>query len=456
MIRRLQTLWRPTLLRRIVGALLLAFALAGTALLALDFAAFKREMATHPGVQMLADVIAASLADVPNARDASLVVHSRARETNQLRRDNAMLPGDVEFGLYDAAGRAVFTTPGIGSTSAATHWLADSRAGPWRLTLAEPRLTDTTVLGWLGSDLLPSLLLAFPVVLLPLWIAVRSGMRPLNQLAQHVAARDAQDLSPLDFTPRHDELKPLVSAFEDLLARLRAQLQRERAFVQDAAHELRTPMAVVAAQAHLLAHATSDTERREAAVALDAALQRSAHLSRQLLTLATLDENHHVQAETLDLAALVQQALAHAAARALARGLDLSLESPAALPARVDRTAFESVLNNLVDNALRYVPHGGSITVTLEGGPGHIELRVADDGPGIPPVEREAAFDRFWRGAAGSDVAGTGLGLAIVRQAAARLGGRVRIEDGLEDRGVTFVVTLHARSLAPLGVRHQE
>lgn len=441
----LQPLWRPTLLRRIVGALLLAFALAGTALLALDFAEFKREMATRPGVQTLADVIVASLADVPDARDAGLIAQARARETNRLRQDSGMLPGDVEFGLYDASGRTVFTTPGAARASAATHWLAQAKAGPWRLTLAEPRLADTTVLGWLGRDLLPSLLLAFPVVLLPLWIAVRRGMRPLTQLADRVAARGAQDLSPLGFTPRHDELKPLVTAFDELLARLRGQLQRERAFVQDAAHELRTPMAVVAAQAHVLAHAADDAERREAAAALDAALQRSAHLSRQLLTLATLDEGRPGADEAFDLSAVVEQALAQRAPRALAQGLDLSLDAPPALPAQLDRTAFESVLNNLVDNALRYVPRGGCIAVALEAGPAGIRLAVADDGPGIPPAQRNAAFDRFWRGAAGSDVAGTGLGLAIVKRAAARLGGHVGIEDGLGGRGCCFVLTLPRR-----------
>ncbi|MFG6461908.1 sensor histidine kinase [Roseateles sp. DXS20W] len=436
----LQALWRPSLLRRIVGALLLAFALAGAALLALEFTEFKHEMATRPGVQTLADAIATSLADVPLARDAALIVQARARETQRLRRAEGLLPGDVEFRLADATGREVFATPGAAGATTTTHWQAQAQAGPWRLTLAEPRVADAAVLGWLVRELLPSLLLAFPVVLLPLWIAVSRGMRPLNELAERVAARDAQDLSPLGLTPRHDELRPLVTAFDGLLARLRGQLQRERAFVQDAAHELRTPMAVVAAQAHVLAHAASDAERHEAAAALDAALQRSAHLSRQLLTLATLDEGRPAADEALDLAAVVQQALAAQAARALDLGLELSLDGPPSLPARMDRTAFESVLNNLVDNALRYVPPGGRIAITLAGGPQGLSLAVADDGPGIPPAQREAAFGRFWRGAAGADVAGTGLGLAIVRRAAARLGGSVHIEDGLGGRGCSVVL----------------
>lgn len=148
----------------------------------------------------------------------------RAVELNHMRRDGGLLPGDVEFELRDGAGRTVFATPGAARAGPATHWLADAHAGPWRLRLAEPRLGDATVLAWLGRELLGSLLLAFPLVLLPLWIAVRRGMRPLNQLAERVARRDAQDLSPLGLTPEHDELKPVAAAFDDLLARLRAQL----------------------------------------------------------------------------------------------------------------------------------------------------------------------------------------------------------------------------------------
>ena len=440
----LQPAWRPTLLRRVLGALLLAFALVGAALLALDFAEFKHGMDERPGVQTLADGIAASLAEVADARDAAIVVQTRARELNRLRREAGRLQGDVEFSLspqLDAGGGpALFATPGAARAGPATHWVAHASGGPWRLMLAEPRVGDATVLGWLGQELVGSLLLAFPLVLLPLWIAVRRGMRPLSRLADTVARRDAQDLSPLGFTPRHDELKPLAAAFDGLLARLRQQLARERAFVQDAAHELRTPMAVVAAQAHLLAHAASTAERQQATAALDAALQRASHLSRQLLTLATLDEARPSAAEALDLAALVEQTLAQLAPQALARGLELSLDAPPALPAHLDRVAFETVLLNLVDNALRYVPAGGHVAVTLDDGEHLLTLRVADDGPGIPPAEREAAFDRFWRGAAGAEVAGTGLGLAIVRRAAARLAGTVHITEGLDGRGCGVVV----------------
>jgi len=436
----LQALWRPTLMRRVFGALLLAFALAGMALLILDFVEFKHGINTRPGVQALAEGLVATLADVPELRDANLIVQARARELNRLRREDGRLPGDVEFSLYADGSSPVFATAGSATATAATHWMAEARAGRWRLKIAEPHVGDATVLGWLGRELLGSLLLAFPFVLLPLWLAVRRGMRPLQQLAQTVAARDAGDLSPLALQPQHDELRALARAFDALLDRLRAQRDRERAFIQDAAHELRTPMAVVAAQAHLLTHTTDATERSQVAAALEAGLQRASHLSRQLLTLATLDEVRSGATESLDLTDFIQRTLAQLAPQALARNMDLSFEAPPTQPAVLDRLAFETVLLNLIDNALRYVPTGGRIAITLDASARTFALRVADDGPGIPPTEREAAFERFWRGAASADATGSGLGLAIVRQAALRLGGKAHITEGLDGLGCAFVV----------------
>ncbi|RTL38669.1 MAG: HAMP domain-containing protein [Burkholderiales bacterium] len=446
MIQRLRALLRPTLPRRLLGALLVAFALVAVVLLAIDYAQFEHDMATHPGVKSVADGLAATLADTPDPHDAAVVARASAQGLNRLRRDAGTLPGDVEFSLRAADGSLVFATPGAASATAATHWQAEARGGPWRLTIAEPRVSDVTVIGWFGRELLVYLVLAFPLVLLPLWWAVRQGLAPLQHLAQAVALRDATDLSPLGLTPRHDELRTLATAFDALLARLRVQRDRERAFVQDAAHELRTPMAVVATQAHLLAHAASPAERSQAAGALDAALARASHLSRQLLTLATLDDARPGAVEPVDLSHLVEQTLAQLAPQALSRGLELSLDAPPTLPTHLDRTAVESVLINLVDNALRYVPAGGLVAVTLEATASGVCLRVADDGPGIPEAEREAVFERFWRGTAGADIPGTGLGLAIVKRAAMRLGGRVTLGAGLGGRGCGFDVVWPAEA----------
>ena len=399
-------------------------------------------MDERPGVQILAENMVKALAEIDVGRDAGLVVRTRALEMNHVRRAGGVLRGDIEFGLYGANGRVVFATPGVGRIAPSTYWVAEAREGPWRLVLAEPRLADVTMIGWLGRSAFNYLLIAFPIAMLPLWVAVQRGMRPLRSLADAVARREAHDLSPLSFTPRHDELIPLTTAFDGLLAALRSRQERERAFVQDAAHELRTPMAVVATQAHLMATADDARQREHAHIALDQALQRAAHLSRQLLSLATLDEASGGNPQLLDLTRIVEQTLAQLAPLALERGLELSLEAPASLSAVLDPVALDSLLLNLVDNALRYVQRGGTVAVTLAVQATHTELRVADDGPGIPAEQREAAFERFWRGPSGGDQTGSGLGLAIVRRAAARLGGHVHVEDGLKQRGCTFVLRL--------------
>lgn len=466
LLATLRPLWRPSLLRRVLAALLAAFALVGVALLAMDFMEFKAAMASRPGVQTIAEDVAATIAGLKDA-DAVAVVRAGAAQLNGRRRKSELALQDVEFQLRrrDTGGAAspdtrtsaigtaataitagaVFATsrirdadlrpgptPGaVVTVDGASFWMGQAEAGPWRVTVAEPRLGDGAVLAWLGRDLLKSMLLAFPLVVLPLWIAVRRGMRPLTALAREVESRDPQDLAPLGFRPRHDELLPLVAAYDRLLERVRGQLRRERAFVQDAAHELRTPMAVVAVQAHVLAQARDEEERLAAARSLDQALARAAHLSRQLLALADVDEGRAAVAEAFDLAELVQARLAHAALKAEEDGLELSLQAPDSLPVRADRLAVESVIGNLVENALRYTPRGGQVAVQIEADGGEVELTVADDGPGIAADQRARAFERFWRGDQAGRIGGTGLGLAIVREAARRLGGQVTLADGL-------------------------
>ena len=194
----------------------------------------------------------------------------------------------------------------------------------------------------------------------------------------------------------------------------------------------------------MLAQASDHGDRRQASDALHQALDRASHLSRQLLDLAALDDGHPRASQRLDVSALVQQALAQAAPQAIALGLELSLEAPDQLFCALDRVAFESVLGNLLENALRYVPAGGRVAVSLAQVDGLLTFAVSDDGPGIPPQARERAFERFWRGQAHESTAGSGLGLAIVRQAALRLGGSVHIEDGLQGRGARFVLQMPA------------
>jgi signal transduction histidine kinase len=330
-------------------------------------------------------------------------------------------------------------------------WRVYAAAGrDWKVAVIDDDgARQTYLLRQLSIDLALYLAIALPLVLLPVWWIVRRAMAPLQALSDQVAARSPSDLSPLPRAERSwRELEPLRAALDRLFERVARSLARERAFVHDAAHELRTPLAVVAAQAHLVRE-SEGAARTQAHQRLQAAVERASHLAQQLLRLAQADAVGLAPRETIDLMDLARDVLAAFAPRAEAQRSELALLGPDAVPWATDRRALQSVLENLVDNALHYGGPGGEVRVTIawEPGagdpPGALRIAVADLGPGIPHEERERVFERFWRGRQGQlGPPGAGLGLAIVREAVRALGGDVGIEDGAGGAGVVFVVRL--------------
>ena len=287
---------------------------------------------------------------------------------------------------------------------------------------------------------------SFPVMMLPLWFALRRGVRPLRALSERLIGRDADDLSPLDFDARYGEIKPLVAAIDALLQRLRGKILHEQAFVQDAAHELRTPLAVISAQAYLLAQAQTSTDWQEAGQHIEHAMARAGHLIRQLVQLAEVDAIRNQDNHQHDVAQLVKRALEQMAPVAALRQIQLSLAAPPALHHQLEKSSFLSIVHNLIDNAIRYGHVGGSVAVALEKDGSGLLLEVADDGPGIGVDERELVFQRFYRGV-GHQASGSGLGLAIVQQAALRLGATVELSAGLLGKGCRFVLHIPSAKL---------
>lgn len=436
---------QPTLTRRLILALLLAFTLCSVLLLLDDQLDIQHQLATDPGVRQLGRQLAAGLEEIDDAVLAARVLNGHTRYINGLRAGLSMTTGPLLVQLLDREGRQVYASaagdaiakPGVGEQTIAgrMHWTYRQDGPRWSLRLAEPALSRTQLLGFASGALGMQLLVGFPLMLLPLWIAVYTGLAPLRRFARRLHGLDLrQDLAPLDVDLRYRELRPLGQAFDALLQRLRQRRARERAFVHEAAHELRTPLAVVATQTHALVRAGDAEARATAAAELQRAIARSAHLSRQLLDLASLDNDQPTTPAALDLAHFCAQRLAEQAGAARERGIALALDAPDHLPVRLDTVALQSALQNLLDNALRYVGRGGRVEVSLDITPDGPRLAVADDGPGIAPDDRALAFERFWRGA-GHDVQGSGLGLAIVARAAERLGGQVMLGDGLARPG---------------------
>jgi two-component system, OmpR family, sensor histidine kinase QseC len=315
----------------------------------------------------------------------------------------------------------------------------------WRVVLLDNEGARSRWWVWtLLKDLAIFFSAALVLIVPPAWWAVRQALAPLRRLSDEVAARSPNDTHALALKPTHRELQPLHGALNRLFDKLAQGVAREKAFVSDAAHELRTPLAVIATQAHVLTHAEGEA-RPEAARRLQGAVTRASHLSHQLLQLAQSDTLLARPHQTVDAMDIVRDVMASLNDRAQAQGSDVSLHGPDSLVLPTDARALHSIVDNLLDNALRYGGHGVTVEVHVlvssHGQPPTWRLRVADDGPGLTPEQRERAFERFWRADTGR-APGAGLGLAIVREAARSLGGSVRIDVGLNGRGCGVLVEM--------------
>jgi len=453
---------RPTLARRVVLALLISYPLVWVVLISNIYVQYRHQQAQTvanfsewPVARQLQD----ALATVAEPAAVRTIVAAVERIDNGLRQ-RGNVPLTVVIQIRDRRDRSMIYS----SPSAADLLLRGDLHRPiYQLVRGQtfqvfevdtPRwsvLWGRTIVGVpsfvrvVSSDLLRGMTIAFPVLLLTAWLAVSHGLRPLRRLSQAIATRGPADLSHVDIEARHAELKPLVTALDDLLMRLRYKVESEQLFVANAAHELRTPLAVITAQAHALVKAGTETEQVEAESRLNSAIERASHLIHQLLAVARLQMERPAEWNTVDLAPLTQRELANFVPAALERDIDISLQAPDKLLFVLEAHTFRSILQNLIDNAIRYGREGGMIVVELQLRGATLVLRVADDGPGISATERERVFERFHRGAGRSDARGSGLGLTIVKQAATRLNGSIQVGPGLDGRGCSFVVEIQER-----------
>jgi len=308
---------------------------------------------------------------------------------------------------------------------------ADTSEGEWRvfaiqyhgltIAVAQPMQVRNRLAANAAWHTLTPFFVVLPVLGFLIWIIVSLGLQPLARLAQSVQARTPDSLAPLDDAGVPEEVQPLVFSLNDLLARLKAALDAQRALVADAAHELRTPLTALQLQVQLVERATSDDERTTALGELQSGLQRAIHAVQQLLTLARQEPGaaeYHFS--PVKLAELVRQVVVEQTRLAEAKDIDLGVtlvDEAAAVSG--DTEALRILLSNLIGNALRYTPSGGRVDVSCGTNEGSAFIEVADTGPGIPVDERERVFDRFYRRGGVNEI-GSGLGLSIVRTIADR------------------------------------
>lgn len=262
-----------------------------------------------------------------------------------------------------------------------------------------------------------------PILMLVVWFVVSGSLQPVARVRAQVAARQADDLSPVSEAGLPDEVLPLVQELNLLFGRVKTAFDAQQHFVADAAHELRTPLAALKLQALSLERADSGEAREVAIGRLTAGIERATRLVEQLLVLARQEasEVSGARDEKLELADVARRAVADMAAAAQVKRIDLGLQraDPAVVTGHTD--ALNILMRNLVDNAIKYTPVGGIIDVQVCAGPQGPCLSVEDSGPGIAAEERERVFDRFYR-VAGSEASGSGLGLAIIKAIAERHG----------------------------------
>jgi len=325
-------------------------------------------------------------------------------------------------------------------------WMPASEQAPTPRVLVQvaETLNKRNALAWemVLSIVAPQLLLILIATLI-VWLGVSRGLAPLARLRRAVSDRSHLDLSPIDTANVPGEVRPLVDEVNHLMARLGRTFDFQNRFVADAAHQLKTPVSGLKAQIELALREAEPERLRQSVAQLYVSADRLSRLVRQLLSLARNEPGalDAVQLQPLDLDAFALQVGMDWAPQAIRRGIDLGFEGvrrPLIIAAEPDR--LRELINNLIDNAIRYSERDGRVTVRVgEAGPEHVQLAISDDGPAIPVPERTRVFERFHR-LLGTPEDGSGLGLAIASEIATLHKARITLEEDSDGIGNTFSV----------------
>jgi two-component system sensor histidine kinase TctE len=279
----------------------------------------------------------------------------------------------------------------------------------------------------LAAELVPTLLIAFAAVTLA-WTGVKHGIAPLARIRGELLGRGPSDLRPLDETSTPLEIAPAIKALNNLLGRIRESSAVQQRFLANAAHQLRTPLAGLQMHLELLLRGDLVAEARAEIESMHIATMRASHLATQLLVLARAEASgaDGRNAERFDLRQVAGAVVQQWVPRAIARNIDLGFVLDSAIVSG-NPLLMTELLNNLIDNALRYTPPGGAVTVRCGVDAGNPSLSVEDNGVGIPIEARDKVFERFYR-VDGTSGEGAGLGLAIVKEVADRHNGVVSVQ----------------------------
>ncbi len=438
----------PSLLLRLLGVQLLALALIWALFSAYQFHRVQGE--GRDSIQYDVELVATALARVtsvdPDARHAQALA-LQIRDVDVKQAEPPIRADQTAFRVWSAGGQLLAQSTevpalpdlsagqlSIGHHASPNGWTYFVSRSPDGQALALYAHADSYYRGFGGQfafDSAESYAILAVLLTILLWITLRIGLRPLNQLAARVSTRQPDDLTPVEVSMPYREIDPLITALNAKILKIRGALDRERGFFADAAHELRTPLSAIAAQAHVVVAERDAAAREQAASSLQAGVSRAARVLNRLLLISRLDAaDGEASPQSVDLAELVDDVVRGSQSRAVASGHRIALVAES-LVRRANRESLHAALECLVDNALKYTPSATQIVLSVHADGDDTVLAVSDNGPGIPEALHEQAFTRFER-LGRTDQEGSGLGLAIVQRVAALHGGVARIRAGTD------------------------
>jgi two-component system OmpR family sensor kinase len=331
------------------------------------------------------------------------------------------------------------------SANGTTYRIFSIQTNNQTVQVAQDLAVRRSMAGNLALRTLGPIAVMMPILMLVVWWVVSGSLEPVARVRSQVASRQADDLSPVSEAGLPDEVQPLVQELNLLFGRVKTAFDAQQSFVADAAHELRTPLAALKLQAQSLDRADSAEARKLAVARLTAGIDRATRLVEQLLVLARQEASAAggVTRQPVELSELARRTVADLAGVAQAKGVDLGVQQADAASVEGQPDALHILMRNLVDNAIKYTPEGGTVDIAVRRVPGGVTIGVEDSGPGIPDEERERVFDRFYR-IAGSNAAGSGLGLAIIKSIAERHGAKLELGKSERLGGLAATVTFPA------------
>ncbi|PRY01132.1 ATP-binding protein [Paraburkholderia sp. BL25I1N1] len=311
----------------------------------------------------------------------------------------------------------------------------------------EPANTRSDLVSGVASRIARPTLVALPVLAVMVWFSIGWSLAPLRLLSRAIRSRDVNRLEPVDIGRAPTEVRPLVDAINLLLSRLLHSLERERAFTADAAHELKTPLAAIKVQAQVALAETDMARQRLAMERVVQGVDRSARLAEQLLLLARLDVHEKISTAPLKPATVAKDALLANERNAQQKDIHVTLLGDLRAEIDAEPVLIGILLDNLLDNAIKYGHAGGSIEVAVQHAQDRVQVTVRDDGPGVEAGDLDRLTNRFFR-ATGNQATGSGLGLSIVARIAEHFGASLRLGKGIGEHGLAVEVSFPAYAQA--------